>query len=109
LIRTNNRFIAVCQLKVRILGTEHHIVPDIVLFLNGLPLGWSVPSPKVKDAIPEAIDQLPLQRAAGQGGGNAALLLHQFVVTCRQESKFATITTHTKYFYRWADPIQNSR
>jgi len=36
--RDNNRFIAVCQFKVRILGTEHHIVPDIVLFLNGLPV-----------------------------------------------------------------------
>ena len=30
--RDNNRFIAVCQFKVRILGTEHHIIPDIVLF-----------------------------------------------------------------------------
>ena len=30
---TNNRFIAICQFKVRILGTEHHIIPDIVLFL----------------------------------------------------------------------------
>jgi len=36
--RDNNRFIAVCQFKVRILGTEHHIIPDIVLFLNGLPV-----------------------------------------------------------------------
>ncbi|MCJ7600126.1 MAG: type I restriction endonuclease, partial [Desulfobulbaceae bacterium] len=34
----NNSFIAVCQFKVRILGTEHHIIPDIVLFLNGLPV-----------------------------------------------------------------------
>ncbi len=36
--RDNNRFIAVCQFKVRVLGTEHHIFPDIVLFLNGLPV-----------------------------------------------------------------------
>ena len=36
--RDNNSFIAVCQFKVRILGTEHHIYPDIVLFLNGLPI-----------------------------------------------------------------------
>ena len=33
--RDNNRFIAVCQFKVRILDTEYHIIPDIVLFLNG--------------------------------------------------------------------------
>ena len=57
--RENNRFIAVCQFKVRILGTEHHIIPDIVLFLNGLPaVVIECKSPRMKDAIPEAIDQL---------------------------------------------------
>ncbi|MBE0448702.1 MAG: type I restriction endonuclease subunit R, partial [Actinobacteria bacterium] len=57
--RKNNRFIAVCQFKVRILGTEHHIIPDIVLFLNGLPVVViECKSPKAKDAIPEAIDQM---------------------------------------------------
>lgn len=53
--RDNNRFIAVCQYKVRIRGTEHHIIPDIVLFLNGLPVAViECKSPKVKDAIPGA-------------------------------------------------------
>lgn len=57
--RDNNRFIAVCQFKVRILGTEYYILPDIVLFLNGLPVVViECKSPKVKDAIPEAIDQI---------------------------------------------------
>ena len=57
--RENNHFLAVCQFKVRVLGTEHHIIPDIVLFLNGLPVVViECKSPKVKDAIPEAIDQL---------------------------------------------------
>ena len=57
--RENNHFLAVCQFKVRVLGTEHHILPDIVLFLNGLPVVViECKSPKVKDAIPEAIDQL---------------------------------------------------
>lgn len=108
--RNNNRFIAVCQFKVRILGTEHHILPDIVLFLNGLPVVVvECKSPKVKDAIPEAIDQLlrySEQRGA-KGEGSAPLFYYnQFIVaTCRQEAKFGTITTHSeKYFYRWADP-----
>ena len=108
--RDNNRFIAVCQFKVRVLGTEHHIIPDVVLFLNGLPVVViECKSPKVKDAIPEAIDQLlrySEQRGA-KGEGNVPLFYYnQFVVaTCRQEAKFGTITTHTeKYFYRWADP-----
>ena len=108
--RDNNRFIAVCQLKVRILGTEYHIIPDIVLFLNGLPIVViECKSPKVKDAIPEAIDQMlrySEQRGA-KGEGSAPLFYYNQIIiaTCRNEAKFGTITTYTeKYFYRWADP-----
>ena len=108
--RDNNSFIAVCQFKARVLGTEHHIIPDIVLFLNGLPVVLvECKSPKVKDAIAEAIDQLLRysEQRGVKGEGNVPLFYYnQFVVvTCRQEAKFGTITTHTeKYFYRWADP-----
>ena len=112
--RDNNRFMAVCQFKVRILGTEHHIIPDIVLFLNGLPVVIvECKSPKVNDPIPEAIEQLlrySEQRGA-KGEGSATLFyFNQFVIaTCRQEAKFGTITTHTeKHFYRWADPFPRS-
>jgi len=108
--RDNNSFIAVCQFKVRILGTEHHIVPDIILFLNGLPvIIIECKSPKVKEPIPEAIDQLlrySEQRGA-KGEGSAPLFYYnQFTVTtCRQQAKFGTITTHNeKCFFRWADP-----
>ena len=108
--RDNNRFIAVCQFKVRIFGTEYHIVPDIVLFLNGLPVVViECKSPKVKEAIAEAIDQIlrySEQRGA-KGEGSAPLFYYnQFVVaTCRQEAKFGTITTHSeRLFFRWADP-----
>ena len=110
----NNRFIAVCQFKVRILGTEHHIIPDIVLFVNGLPIVViECKSPKVNDAIPVAIDQLMRyseQRGAKGEGSPPLFFYNQFVVaTCRQEAKFGTITTHNeKYFYRWADPYPRS-
>src|SRR6516162_2050147 len=109
--RDNNRFIAVCQFKVRILGTEYHIIPDIVLFLNGLPVVViECKSPKVKEPVPEAIDQLlrySEQRGA-KGEGSAPLFyFNQFMITtCRQEAKFGTITTHDeKQFFRWADPF----
>lgn len=109
--RQNNSYIAVCQFKVRILGTEHHIRPDIVLFLNGLPVVLvEAKSPKVKEPIPEAIDQiLRYSEQRGDKGEGSALLFYynQFVIaTCRQEAKFGTITTHNeKHFYRWADPF----
>ena len=107
---SNNRFVAVCQFKVRVLGTEHHIIPDIVLFLNGLPVAViECKSPKVKDAIPEAIDQLMRysEQRGAKGEGSAPLFFYNqiLVVTCRQQAKFGTITTHSeKHFYRWADP-----
>jgi len=107
----NNRFIAVCQFKVRILGTEHHIIPDIVLFVNGLPLVViECKSPKVREPIPEAIDQMLRysEQRGVKGEGSAPLFFYnQFVIaTCRQQAKFGTITTHNeKHFYRWADPF----
>lgn len=108
--RDNNSFVAVCQFKIRILGTDHHIVPDIVLFVNGLPVVVvECKSPKVNDAMAEAIDQLMRysEQRGAKGEGSAPLFYYnQFIVaTCRQQAKFGTITTHTeKYFYRWADP-----
>ncbi|MEG4023770.1 type I restriction endonuclease subunit R [Microcoleus sp. S13C4] len=107
---SNNSFIAICQFKIRILGTEHHIIPDIVLFLNGLPVVViECKSQKVQDAIPEAIDQLMRysEQRGAKGEGSAPLFFYnQFIIaTCRNEAKFGTISTHTeKYFYRWADP-----
>lgn len=106
-----NRFIAVCQFKVRILGTEHHIYPDIVLFLNGLPVVVvECKSPKAKEPIPEAIEQLlrySEQRGAKGEGSPPLFYFNQFVIaTCRQDCKFGTITTHSeKHFFRWADPF----
>jgi len=108
--RDNNRFIAVCQFKVRILGTEHHICPDIVLFLNGLPVAVvECKSPKIKEPIAEAIEQIlrySEQRGAKGEGSPALFYDNQIViVTCRQEAKFGTVSSRNeKHFFRWADP-----
>lgn len=108
--QVNNRFIAICQFKVRILGSEQHIIPDVLLFVNGLPLVVvECKSPKAKEPIPEAIDQLMRyseQRNARGEGSPPLFFYNTFVVaTCRNEAKFGTLTTRSeKYFYRWADP-----
>ena len=106
----NNTFTAISQFKVAIQGTDHHIIPDIVLFVNGLPLVViEAKSPKTKEPIPEAIDQLMRysEQRGDSGEGNKELFYYnQFIVTtCRTEAKFGTITTHIpKHFYRWTDP-----
>jgi type I restriction enzyme, R subunit len=108
--KANNRFIAVCQFKVRILGTDHHIIADIVLFVNGLPLVViECKSPKVREPIAEAIEQLlrySEQRGIRAEGSPPLFRFNHFiVVTCRDQAKFGTLTTHQeKHFYRWADP-----
>ena len=106
----NNIFTAISQFKVKIVGTDHHIIPDVVLFVNGLPVVVvEAKSPKVKEPIPEAIDQLlrySEQRGNTAEGSKELFYYNQFVITtCRTEAKFGTISTHTpKYFYRWTDP-----
>ncbi|GHT78728.1 type I restriction enzyme [Bacteroidia bacterium] len=106
----NNTFTAISQFKVAIPGTDHHIIPDIVLFVNGLPLVVvEAKSPKVKEPVPEAIDQLMRysEQRGDTGEGNKELFYYnQFTITtCRSEAKFGTITTHiSKHFYRWTDP-----
>lgn len=105
-----NSYLAISQFKLRIPGTENHIIPDIVLFVNGLPLVVvECKSPKVKDSIGEAIDQLmrySQQRSEGMEGNQILFYYNQFtVVTDRQTAKFGTISTHKeKYFFRWIDP-----
>ncbi len=106
----NNTFTAISQFKVSIPGTDHHIIPDVVLFVNGLPLVVvEAKSPKVKEPVPEAIDQLLryAEQRGDTGEGNQELFYYnQFLITtCRTEAKFGTITTHLpKLFYRWTDP-----
>ncbi len=105
-----NDWLAVSQFRVRIPGRDQHIIPDVVLFLNGLPIVvFECKSPKVQEPVAEAIDQLLRygEQRGGTGEGNPALFYYnQFVVaTCGQMAKFGTITTHTeRHFYRWSDP-----
>ncbi len=107
----NNNFIAISQFKVRIIGTENHIFPDVILFLNGLPVAViECKSPKVKDPMGEAIEQMMRyseQRSDTIHEGNRELFYFNqiLVATCRNEAKFGTITSHfDKHFYRWTDP-----
>lgn len=109
-----NSYVAVSQFKVRIPGTDNHIIPDIVCFLNGLPVVViECKSPKANEPIPEAIDQLMRyceQRHYQKEGNKSLFYFNQFIIaTCRQKAKFGTIsTTIEKHFYRWTDPYPES-
>jgi len=103
-----NSFIAISQFKVNITGTEKHIIPDIVLFVNGLPLVVvECKSPAVADPISEAITQL--MRYCNRRGvieGNEKLFWYNLfvVATCNQVAKYGTITSEYEHFVEWKDP-----
>jgi type I restriction enzyme, R subunit len=108
---SNNIYTAVSQMKFRIAGTDKHIYPDVVCFINGIPICViECKSPRAKEPIPDAIDQLMRyceQRDYDKEGSRQLFYYNQFVVaTCRNKAKFGTITTTIeKLFYRWTDPF----
>jgi type I restriction enzyme R subunit len=110
----NNSFIAISQFKVNIPGTEKHIIPDIVLFVNGLPLVViECKSPAISDPINEAITQLMRysnKRGAEAKEGNEKLFYYNLfmIATSNQVSKYGTITSEFEHFYEWKDPYPYS-
>lgn len=104
----NNSFIAISQFKVSIPGTEKHIVPDIVLFVNGLPLVVvECKSPAISDPIYEAITQLMRysnRRRALEGNERLFWYNLFMIATCNQIAKYGTITSDFEHFVEWKDP-----
>ncbi|MCI4463894.1 MAG: type I restriction endonuclease subunit R, partial [Caldisericum sp.] len=103
----NNSFIAISQFKVRIKGTEKHIIPDIVIFVNGIPLVVvECKSPAVTEPIYEAITQLMrYSERRGAKEGNSELFYYNLfqIATTRYQSVIGTITSDYDNFVEWKD------
>jgi len=103
-----NSFIAISQFKVNIPGTEKHIIPDIVLFVNGLPLVVvECKSPAIADPIGEAIAQLmryPNRRGIKEGNEKLFWYNLFMIATSNQTAKYGTITAEYEHFVEWKDP-----
>ena len=108
----NNSFIAISQFKVNIPGTEKHIIPDIVLFVNGIPIVVvECKSPTITDPMGEAIEQLRrYSNRRGEKEGNEKLFWYNLfmVATFRQKAKYGTITANEEHFVEWKDPYPYS-
>lgn len=108
--KNKNSFIAVCQLKVKIPGIEQHIIPDIVLYVNGIPLVViECKAADIVDPIGQAVEQLLRyqdRREAKFAEGVAELFyFNQFVIaTSFQQCKYSTITGNFNHFIEWKDP-----
>lgn len=107
-----NSFMAISQFKVNIPGTEKHIIPDVVLFVNGLPLiVVECKSPAIADPINEAITQIMrYSNRRGEKEGNERLFWYNLftIVTSNQKTKYGTITADYENFVEWKDPYPYS-
>ncbi len=111
-----NHFVAINQFRVDTPGcVKQHIRPDIVLFVNGLPLvvvECKDPNAYTANPMHEAVkqlrrysDQREETHEAGLREGEPRLFhTNQLVIgTHGDEAKFGTITATEEFFFAWKD------
>ena len=105
----NNDWVVTRQYKV--LGTKKHVIPDVVAFVNGLPLAIiECKSPTIGDTWKaDAIKQLRrYQEADGTWKGLGAPKLFEaaqiLIGTCGERSFYGTVGTPARFFLEWKDP-----
>ena len=104
----NNELIFTRQYRVS--GARHAIVPDIVVFVNGLPLVViECKSPTITEPIDKAMEQIFRYQGAGDAYRNqgAPRLFHAaqiLVSTCGQAAKFGSVGTPARHWSEWKVP-----
>lgn len=104
----NNEFLCVNQFKVS--GVNQNIIPDIVLFVNGLPLAViECKSPYTTDPMEAGIDQLLryANRRKPENDEGAEKLFHYnqlMVSTHRDKARVGTISSRMEHYLEWKDP-----
>lgn len=109
----NNDFLAMNQFKVLTPGTiRESIIPDIVLFINGIPVGvieCKYPSSEEADPMEEGITQLlryaNRREESTEKEGNEKLFHYNqlMVSTTREEACIGTITSDYDHYLEWKD------
>ncbi|MFE7588029.1 type I restriction endonuclease subunit R [Kitasatospora sp. NPDC057512] len=109
-----NDFLVVSQFRMDVPGTssQKSVVPDLVLFVNGIPLVVIECKKPVMHggSLPQAIDQL--RRYANQRGtntlseGSEALFrtVQLTVATTGDKAVLGTYTSHAEHYSVWRDP-----
>ena len=105
-----NNFLAVSQFPVATPGRAPNIRPDVVLFVNGIPLVVIEAKPPGNDSgVTDAIDQL--RRYANQRGGEITegaeqlFWTNQFTVsTTGERAEAATFSALPEHYLAWKDP-----
>lgn len=96
----NNDFTVVNQFYVK--GSDFDIIPDIVVFINGIPLALiECKSPNIEEPIDQAINQLFGYREKNEQFFYPNQLL---VALARYQASYASTFSPAKYFFDWKTP-----
>jgi type I restriction enzyme R subunit len=111
-----NQFQAINQFRVDTPGcVKSCIIPDIVLFVNGIPLvvvEAKIGDPNTANPLHAAYEQLlryrngrPETIKAGLREGEPRLFYSNLLLvrTCGEKAEFGTITSGHEHFYAWKD------
>ncbi|MDC0551671.1 HsdR family type I site-specific deoxyribonuclease [Amylibacter sp.] len=104
----NNEFLCTNQFKVS--GINQNIIPDIILFVNGLPLVViECKSPYITNPMESGINQLLryANRRTPENDEGAEKLFHynqMMVSTHRDKASVGTITSRVEHYLEWKDP-----
>jgi len=105
-VPSNNEFLCTNQFKIE---GEQKIIPDIICFVNGLPLVViECKSPYISTPINEGINQLrryaDLRNASVSEGAQKLFWYNQLMVSaCRDQAKVGTISSNSQYYGEWKD------
>jgi len=104
----NNEFLCTNQFKV--VGINQNIIPDIILFVNGLPLGViECKSPYITNPMEAGINQLLryANRRTPENYEGAEKLFHYnhfMISTHRDKARVGSITSQMEHYLEWKDP-----
>lgn len=103
----NNEFLCTSQFKVE--GVNQNIIPDIVCFVNGLPLAViECKSPYISSPMAEGIDQLRryanLRNSHNDEGAEKLFWYNLLMVSsCRDQARVGTISSGAQHYGDWKD------
>ncbi|MDC3034732.1 type I restriction endonuclease subunit R [Prochlorococcus sp. AH-716-P05] len=109
----NNEFLCINQFKVQ--GPTQKIIPDIILFVNGLPLGViECKSPYITDPMEAGINQLlryaNLRNPENNEGCQKLFNYNQVMIsTHRDGARVGTISSPYEYYLEWKDPFPKEK
>ena len=97
--------------QYRVLGAKKHVIPDVVVFVNGLPLAIiECKSPTIGDAWKaEAVKQLRRYQEADtrwkdQGAPRLFEAAQILIGTCGERAVYGTVGTPERFFLEWKEP-----